>query len=147
MRLTVAQLRQMGYTGPIPEGRSTPAVVLPSVGEPKRKAAHRRFEMNWTESRYAEVLEGRRLCGELRSWEFERYTFRLGPEMTFTPDFAIEELDGWLTLVDTKNSKHIWEDATVKAKAAATLYPFHRWQQAVLKSGEWHVRTFKARED
>ena len=138
MHVTVAQLRAWGYTGPIPEGRP---LALP-VEPPKRRPAHTRFVMNWTEERFAQVLEGRRLCKEIKSWEFERYTFRLGPEMTFTPDFAVQENDGWLTLIDVKG-RHKWEDATIKIKAAALHYPFHRWQQAVLKSGEWHIRTFR----
>lgn len=142
MRVTVAQLRAWGFDGPIPEGRPT---VLPAE-TPKRKAAHTRFTMNWTEERFARVLEGRRLCKEIKGWSFETYTFRLGPEMTFTPDFAVEENDGWMSFYDTKNAKHKWEDATIKIKTAAILYPYHHWNQATLRSGEWHIRTFRSED-
>lgn len=97
--------------------------------------------MNRTENRYAEELEARRLLGEIRAWAFEVDTLRLGPEMTYTPDFRVEELDGSITYDDVKG-RHTWEDSTVKAKTAAVLYPRHRFRQVRWDGQGWQMRTF-----
>jgi hypothetical protein len=85
--------------------------------------------MNLTERRYAEGLEARRLFGEIREWFFEPDTLPLGPEMTFKPDFRVEHLNNTVEYVDVKG-RHMWEDATVKIKAAAVLYPEFLFVQA-----------------
>jgi hypothetical protein len=108
-----------------------------------RKAAHERFVMNRTEGLYAAELDRREAAGEIRGWEFERVTFRLGPEMTFTPDFSVEGLDGLFTFVDVKG-KHTFEDSTIKVKAAAVLFPQHGFAQARLVAGAWKERFFKS---
>jgi RNA polymerase primary sigma factor len=115
--------------------------------EPKagrRRAAHPRGVMNRTEDRYAEALEAQRLLGEIKAWSFEPDTLRLAPDMTYTPDFRVEPIDNsQLIYVDIKG-KHIWEDATVKIKAAAVLYPQHRFQQVRWDGWKWTVREFPA---
>jgi hypothetical protein len=114
--------------------------LLPPTRKPSKRL-HERFRMNKTESNYAETLEAARLLGEIRGWEFEKSTFVLAPTMTFTPDFRIEALDRRYTFVDVKGA-HTWEDATVKIKAAAVLFPWHRWQQVRWISSMWKVREF-----
>jgi hypothetical protein len=117
--------------------------------------AHTRFVMNLTESRFAEHLEGRRLAGEIRGWAFEEDTLVLAPDMTLTPDFRVDQLDGWSDYFDVKRSKrdggHTWEDSVVKSKAAAAIFPFHRFYLATweadrmtaggeLRPGRWALR-------
>lgn len=124
--------------------------LFPSGSKGSRAPAHERFAMNRTESRFAEHLEARKLAGEIRGWEFERDTFVLSPDMTLTPDFRIETNDRMYEFVDVKG-KHTWDDSVVKGKAAAALFPQHRfflakWEadrvtaKGVFRHGRWAIR-------
>lgn len=129
MGLTRAQARKLGIPWP-PDAKGRPA--------------HVPGQMNKLESRFALLLEARQWAGEIRGWWFEAETFALGPEMTFTPDFRVELLDGSFEFVDVKGA-HTWEDSTIKIKAAAVLYPQHRFYQARWKCGVWRTRMFRSR--
>jgi hypothetical protein len=52
-------------------------------------------------------------------------------------------LDGRYTFVDVKG-RFVWEDATVKIKAAAVLFPQHKFQQVKKAGSAWVVREFPA---
>lgn len=134
MGLTRKQCQMLGI-GHLYPGRLT--------GQGKRRgAAHVRGVMNRTEGRFAAILEMQRLFGEIRGWSFEPETLILGPRFTFTPDFKVEELDGTLTWYDVKG-RHVWEDATIKIKAAALLLPQYRFAQARwVNNSEWKYRFF-----
>ena len=115
----------------------------PSKGGKRRGAAHVRGVMNRTEGRFAAILEMQRLFGEIKGWSFEPETLVLGPKLTFTPDFKVEELDGSLTWYDVKG-KHVWEDSVVKAKAAAVIFPQYRFAQVRWNGSEWKSRFFSS---
>jgi hypothetical protein len=101
--------------------------------------------MNRTESRFAEGLEARRLCGEIKVWAFEPEVLALGPEMSFCPDFRVVELDGSVSWYDVKRLRG-WshEDATIKIKMAAVLYPDDAFYQARWDGKTWKIRRFKS---
>ncbi|WP_295487958.1 DUF1064 domain-containing protein [uncultured Pseudomonas sp.] len=81
--------------------------------------------MNKTESAYAEHLELRRRAGEVAWFKFEGIKLRLADNCFLTVDFAVMLADGRLELHDAKGSKAIFsDDAKVKMKTAAELYPF-----------------------
>ena len=110
--------------------------------EKRSKPSHTAGRMNKTESRYAEVLEARRLAGEIRSWEFEAEELTLsdleGVKCSYLPDFRVTHLDGSISYHEVKG-KHIWDDSKIKLKWAATKYaptPFYlcRWE-----GGRWRV--------
>lgn len=85
-------------------------------------------QMNQTEVRYAAELEIRRVAGEIVGWRFEPLRLRLGADWktSYTPDFLVLRPDGEIELVDVKGSGGWEEDARVKIKVAAGLYPeFH----------------------
>jgi len=85
--------------------------------------------MNATESRYAEVLEAKRLNGEILWWQFEPMRLRIGNnwKTTYTPDFMAVLPSGEIELVDVKGSGPWEEDARVKIKCASRLYPMFHW--------------------
>jgi hypothetical protein len=120
-----------------------PDLLPQAKGQKRRRAAHVPGVMNKTESRFAELLEARRLLGEIKGWAFEAETLPLGPEMTFCPDFRVEELDGSISFVDVKGA-HVWEDSVIKGKTAATLYPQYAFYQAKWVKGDWKIRRFKS---
>lgn len=84
---------------------------------------HKPGEMNKTEEAYAEILEAKRLAGEIAAWWFEPMTFKLADDTRYTPDFGILGVDGSMAFVDTKVLLH--QHSHVKAKCAAEkFFPF-----------------------
>lgn len=79
-------------------------------------------EMNNTEREYADLLEGLRLAGDIAHYWFEQFTFKLADDLRYTPDFVVQRSDGTLECHEVKG---FWEeDARVKIKMAAQLFPF-----------------------
>jgi alpha-galactosidase len=131
MGLTRRQAKELGLDSLYPKRTGRPARV---PGVP-----------NLTERRFAEHLEIRKLAGEIRSFAYEPEVLRLGPEMTLLMDYRIVELNYTYTYVDVKG-RYVREDSTVKIKAAAVMYPQHRFVQAKwTRDKGWKFRVFKAR--
>lgn len=69
-----------------------------------------------------EVLVPRRNAGEIDAFVYEGVKFKLGKRTFYTPDFVAFETAGDVVLYEVKG---FWEeDARVKVKVAAYLYPF-----------------------
>lgn len=75
-------------------------------------------EMNKTEGKYAWNMIP--AIDNVLSWAFEPVAFLIGKKCTYTPDFLMEFDDHWE--VHEVKGGHIWEDSTIKFKAAATMY-------------------------
>ncbi len=100
--------------------------------------------MSGPEEEFAWLLEQRKRTGEIVDYVFEGLTFRLADRTTYTPDFLIVHSD-YFELVDVKargiarlvrakmrkEYKKQWsskrDDAAVKIKVAAALFPWMRW--------------------
>lgn len=79
-------------------------------------------QMNKTEQAYHDRLELLRRAGEIQWFKFEGIKLRLADNTTYTADFAVMAADGTLELHEVKG---FWQDdARVKIKVAAELYPF-----------------------
>lgn len=79
-------------------------------------------QMNSTEQAYAAYLEGLRMAGHIAAYWFEAVKLRLAKSTFYTPDFLVILPDGSLEVHEVKG---FWEDdARVKIKVAADLYPF-----------------------
>lgn len=96
-------------------------------------------EMNKTEQAYADLLELRKQAGEVVWYKFEGIKFRLADNTFYTPDFAVQLENGELEAHEVKG---FWEeDARVKIKVAAALYPIRF--VAVKKAGKtWEHEAF-----
>lgn len=94
--------------------------------------------MNKTETRYANILQGYFLAGEIVSYEFEALTFRLADRVRYTPDFMVVLPDKIIELHEVKGG-WIWEDARVKLKVAAASFPTFRFKLAQYKKGAWNI--------
>lgn len=79
-------------------------------------------EMNATEREYAAFLELRRQAGEIAWFKFEGIKLRLADSTFYTPDFAVMDADNVIECHEVKG--HWQDDARVKIKVAASLYPF-----------------------
>lgn len=124
-----------------PKGWTPPpdAVIGPFTRLTPAKASERPCRMNKTEARYAAILEARKIAGEIREWHFEAVTLRLGDDCRYTPDFLVVLADGTLEFHETKG---FWrDDAKVKVRVAASLFPF-RFIAMRLVKGTWHTEEF-----
>lgn len=95
--------------------------------------------MNKTEARYAERLETLRLAGEVLWYAFESVKLRLADRTHYTPDFIVMMADGTTEFHEVKG---FWrDDARVKIKIAAELYPF-RFLAVRRVKGDWEFERF-----
>jgi len=100
-------------------------------------------QMNKTEAAYGEHLEEMRRTGLIVWYKFEGMKFRLADNTFYTPDFAVMLDNGQIELHEIKG---FWQDdARVKIKIAADLYPF-RFIAIKAKSkkegGGWTIEEF-----
>lgn len=79
-------------------------------------------QMNNTEMKYASVLEGLKRHGSILWYKFEGIKLRLADNTFYTPDFVVMRDDHVLECHEVKG---FWmDDARVKIKVAADIYPF-----------------------
>jgi hypothetical protein len=106
-------------------------------------------EMNKTEKSYAEQLEALRTAGVVAWWGFEKVKLRLAPKTHLTMDFVVVLASGAIEAVDVKGRKgdRYWaeEDAKVKLKVAATMFPWLRFYVAwPAQGGGWNREAIPA---
>lgn len=92
---------------------------LPKV---RARARPKPGEMNKTEQAYANYLEVLRAGGEILWWKYEGMNLRLAPRTYLRIDFNVVLADGTLSMQDVKG--FVEDDALVKLKVAAELFPF-----------------------
>ena len=97
------------------------------------------FGMNKTEAAYDANLWA--LRGRLYVWHrFEGITFKLADDTRYTPDFVVQTTSGAIELHECKG--HWRDDAKVKIKVAAKLFPFRFIAVTKEKAGGWKVEEF-----
>ena len=96
--------------------------------------------MNRTEARYAGELDLRQKVGEIAWYAFEGVTLKLGFDCRYTPDFAVMLANGELEMHEVKG--FFRDDALVKIRTAATIFPF-RFMLARLEKGAFNVQEVK----
>lgn len=113
--------------------RSTARRVVPDTSHPPFKpppsaAGHFALgrlpvgTMNKTEAAYAAHLEQQQHAGEIIWFKFEGVKLRLADNTFYTCDFCVLPKDAFLEMHEVKG---FWmDDAKVKIKVAASLYPF-----------------------
>lgn len=79
-------------------------------------------QLNKTEQAYADHLTLLLRAGEIVWFKFEGIKLRLADGTFYTPDFAVMRADGTLECHEVKGFWH--DDARVKIKVAADMYPF-----------------------
>lgn len=101
-------------------------------------------KMNKTEIAYSQHLEALKSCGEIVWWKFEAIKLRLADNTFLTVDFFVMKASGELEAHEVKG--YWMEDARVKIKVAAGLYPF-RFIAVQKKSnkqgGGWKIEVFE----
>jgi hypothetical protein len=77
---------------------------------------------NKTEAAYGDFLELRKRAGEVLWFKFEGMKFKLADNTFYTPDYSVLLADGTMEMHEIKG--FMTDDANVKIKVAADLYPF-----------------------
>ena len=95
------------------------AALLKRAGKGVRKVPG---QMNKLETRYFNMLTGRKALGQILDFWYEPVTFKLAFDTRYTPDFMVMLNDGTIVFHETKG----WweEDAKIKIKCAAEKFPF-----------------------
>lgn len=91
------------------------------------------------EAQYAAFLYALRVTGEVRDYRYEALTLRLGRDCRFTPDFMVMAPDDVIECHEVKGP-HAWEDAIVKLRTAAEMYPFRFYLCRHSKNGWERIR-------
>jgi len=95
------------------------------------------LKMNKTERRYAIQLEALKRSGHIVDWRFEALNFRMAHKTFYRPDFFIV----YPTHFAVHEVKGYWEDdALVKFKVTAEMYPWFEWKAVQLVKGSWVYR-------
>ena len=79
-----------------------------------------------TEARYAGRLEGLLKLGKIREYRYEAFRVKLAGNTTITADFWVV-LQDWTVEIHEVKGEYIREDAWVKLKIAAAMWPWFRW--------------------
>lgn len=99
--------------------------------------------MNKTEASYGQRLELLKASGEVLWYAFEGVKLRLADNTFYTPDYAVMRSNGELEVHEVKG---FWsDDARVKIKVAAALFPFRFIAIKALPKkagGGWSVEEF-----
>jgi hypothetical protein len=106
-----------------------------SVKNTRRSVEER---LNKTERRWLEMMRVRRHCAKIGIQEI---TFRLANQVRYTPDFSVTLLDHMkeqasMVFYEIKGA-YIREDAWIKLKTAASLFPQFRFVMAQWKDNRW----------
>lgn len=123
-----------------------PATTIPNA-PPKSLQALGRLktgELNKLEAKYAGYLGGLKESGEVLWFKFEGVKLRLADNTFYTPDFAVLRSGGQFELHEVKGGRYM-DDARVKIKVAAALYPFRFigvMPRAKNNGGGWKVEEF-----
>ena len=93
--------------------------------------------LNKTEQEYRDMLEQRKRAGEIAWYAFEAMKLRLADNTFYSPDFTVMLSNGALEQHEVKG---FWtDDARVKIKVAAALFPFPFFAIKKVKGGAWEV--------
>lgn len=138
---------RLAAPGPVPLDAATARLVggapAPAPTPLQRMQALGRLpagRMNKTEAAYAELLAARVHVGEILEFKFESVKLRLADRTWYTPDFALVLADGTREIHEVKG--HWTDDARVKIKVAADLFPYFRFIAVRRVKGEWVRETF-----
>lgn len=116
---------------------------------PTSRPQHETTKMNNLETKYAAHLELRKTTGEIVEWRFEPMKLRLAPRTYFDIDFLVITPDdyGKHGPIELHEAKGHWEDdARVKMKVAATMFPWWRFVGVKWDKGtkDWKFEEFRA---
>jgi len=99
--------------------------------------------MNKTEDAYAWVLEAMKKSGEIKDYRFESINLRMADRTYYRPDFLVV-FHTHFEIHEIKGG-FVQDDAMVKFKATAELFPWFKWKmiQGKPHRGSYEWKTLK----
>lgn len=115
------------------------------MGYPSKKLARivsntpslQRPKLNRTELKYRDMLAEKKHAGQIIDFKVQQLTLKIADDCRFTPDFSVINSDQTITLIDVKGFER--EDAVIKMKCAAQMFPEFRFEMVEWRKGEWNV--------
>jgi hypothetical protein len=100
---------------------------------------------NKTETRFEEeFLKPRLHTREILWYDYECWSFRIGDDCRYYPDYPTLLADGELVIYEVKGAKAIFQDdAKVKMRACAERYPMRFILALPVKGGGWEFEQVK----
>ena len=95
-------------------------------------------KMNKTEAAYADYLDLLKAGGQIIKWQFEAIKLRLADNTFYTPDFMVLNADSYLEIHEVKGFMR--EDANVKLKVAANLFPYFKFILVKKEKNKWDMK-------
>lgn len=120
------------------------SISLGGPAPPRRgrgRAVSQPGKMNGLERKYVRHLELRKVAGELSAYFWDAVSLRLADRTLYLPDFLVFDADGFLELHEVKG--HWEDDARVKFKTAAAMYPQFKFIAITSRKGVWHFEEGK----
>jgi len=97
-------------------------------------------QMNRLEKGYSELLELLKKSGEIVEWMYEPVKLRLAYKTFYTPDFLVIKKE-CMEFHETKGFMR--DDAAVKLKCAAQIYPWFRFILIKREKQNWIIKEIK----
>jgi hypothetical protein len=92
--------------------------------------------MNKTEAAYAQQLELMKRAGKIVDYYFESFKLIFAKKTSYLPDFLVVYKDRF----EFHEVKGFWrDDARVKIKVAAKMFPYFKFKAIQLKKKQWQV--------
>ena len=96
-------------------------------------------KMNKSEEAYARQLEAMKHLNQIRRWVFEPFKLRLADRTFYEPDFMVVKNEH----IEIHEFKGHWEDdARVKVKVAAELFPEFLFVGVTMRKGSYEYEFF-----
>ena len=110
--------------------------LAPKIVGTARAASPQGRTMNKWEEAYQERLKIKLRAGEIQHFSYEALKFRLAEKKCwYTPDFIVLNADNCLEVHEVKG--HWEDDARVKIKVAASLFPYMIFYAITKNNGVW----------
>ncbi len=116
-------------------------MVFEALDKPKRKQQGR--EPTQLEIEFGNHLWHRKKDVLIVDYWIKPMILRIGPDMTFEPDFVVQDGGNSLWIIDTKGPQS-WEDSRIKIKIAAEKFPCWRWLIVTRLKDQWRAREVTA---
>ncbi|NDI85114.1 hypothetical protein EYB48_05800 [Undibacterium sp. B2R-29] len=102
-------------------------------------------QMNKTEAEYAEILDRKKLSGEVLDWKFHPMNIRLADNTFYEVDFLVVMANLELQIHETKGS-YTTQVGNLKIKLCAEVLPWFRFIKCIKRAkkdgGGWEFQNY-----
>ena len=116
-----------------------PKAQSPAPDAPKRcrrESGQRQIKLNKLETRFYNWYRGKYPDHWISA---QAITLRLGFDCRYTPDFWVKCPDSAVICAYEVKGPRFWDDAKVKLKVAASMYPFFLFKLVTWNDGQWQA--------